>query len=84
MSKKHVLVQAPHVILDAEGRQMSPGHDYNVAESELILSYISEGFLTIIESAPEKEIQQEIKKTAVPTKNVKTQETESTNLTGEL
>ena len=84
MSKKHVLVQAPHVILDAEGRPMSTGHDYHVAESELIESYISEGFLTIIETAPEKEVQEEIKKPAIQTKNVKNQETESTNLTGEL
>ena len=83
MSKKNVIVQAAHVIFDDNGRPMSPGFLYSVSDTPHIESLISEGFLTV-EEAKETEPKDEDKKPVVQPKNLKSQETGSSNPIGEL
>jgi len=83
MSKKNVLVQSSHVIFDDAGHPMSQGEQYSVNDSLLIERLISENLLTVISEIRENEPREEVKKNVV-TKNSKTQETELSNLTGEL
>jgi hypothetical protein len=84
MSKKNVIVQAHHVIFDDKGQQLSPGFEYSVNDSDLIERYISQGFLGLIPEVQEIEKTEETKKNIPTNKNSKTQETVSTNPTGEL
>lgn len=84
MSKKNVIVQAPHVIFDDKGQQMSPGFEYTVNDTPLIEKFISQGFLGLVSKAEETEPAEETKKPSLINKNSKTQETVSDKSTGEL
>ena len=83
MSKKNVLVQSSHVIFDDAGQPMSQGEQYSVNDSPLLERLISENLLTVVSEVRENEPREEVKKNVV-NKNSKAQETELSNLTGEL
>ncbi len=81
--KIKIMVQGFHPIFDDGGRPMSPGYVYTVKNTDSIQQYIQEGFATevVVPEAPAKETDESIKKLSV-TKNLKSQDTDSTQLQG--
>jgi len=63
---------------------MSPCYQYTVSDDAVLQQLISEGFATIVDSAPVAEVAPHKEETKTPSKNLKAQETAPTNSTGEL